>query len=151
MHMGKRLVIAAVALAAGIGILGCGDDDSSSDEKPQPTKAQFLKQADAVCASGNRQLESAGRTFFKPGVTEADFVEKKVAPIFTTMLGKLDALRPPEGDDAQIDRLIRAGRQGLDKLKADPDSIKAPPGSAKDPFRDFGKQGKKYGLRCGGG
>ncbi len=48
---------------------------------------------------------------------------EKVVPIFEKDLTeKLDALTPPKGDDARVDAILNAGRQGIDKLRADPEA-----------------------------
>src|SRR5215218_4762305 len=49
---------------------------------------------------------------------------------------------------------VRRGRAGegwgdRDRWQ-DPESIKAPPGSAKDPFLEFGNRARAYGISCGG-
>ena len=60
-----------------------------------------------------------------------------------TMAG-LQALPPPSGDEAQVQAIISAAQQGLDKLKADPSLITA---SGQDnPFAEANKLAKQYGL-----
>jgi len=81
-----------------------------------------VQRADAICAAANRKLDAAGKTF-TPGTTERKFVNEKVVSIFEKDLTeKLDALTPPKGDDARVDAILNAGRQGIDKLRADPEA-----------------------------
>ena len=98
-------------------------------------------------------MEAAGATYFtaNSGGTEKQFIETKVKPIVENeLIAKIDALPTPSGDEAKINAVLNALRRGLSTLSANPESIKAPTGSAKDPFRKAGEVAKAYGLRCGG-
>lgn len=134
---------ASLAFAA----VGCG-----GSEKNSPTKQEFVSQANSICQKAGHKLEAAGQSFFTGGgaqKTEADFVNQKVAPIFQhDLLDPIEALGAPKGDEDKVSAILDAGHQAIVKLKAHPLLIKAPPGSAKDPFRDLGRLATAYGLRC---
>ena len=149
-----RRGITALVLGLVLAAAGCGDDGAGGAEKVL-TKADLVRQSAAVCLDANRRLESAGRSFFTtPGAkppTEARFVTEKVIPIYRRyVLGKLRTLTPPQGDEKRYAAIIAAGETALDKLRRDPDLIKAPAESSKNPFRAFGQLAKAYGLLgCG--
>jgi hypothetical protein len=151
--MATRFIAIAVGFAIALAVAGCGGGRSSSAAQTQPTKAEFVRQAQRICTAAARKLEAAGATFFttNQGGTEKKFVETKVTPIVEKdLIAKIDALPTPSGDEAKINAVLDALRQGLTTLRANPESIKAPSGSAKDPFHKSGELSKAYGLRCGG-
>ena len=97
-----------------------------------------------------RQLGVRTGRKLSPEASEAEFVKRDVVPIFRDSLRRIAALRPPASDQPTVRGLLAAGHRGLARLEANPESLKAPPGSAKDPFREFGRRAEAYGLRCGG-
>lgn len=151
--MATRFIAVAVGLAAVLAVAGCGGGESSSAAQTLPTKAEFVQKAQRICTAAGRKLEAAGAAYFttNPGGTEKKFIETKVKPIIQNdLIAKIDALPAPSGDEAKINAILDALRQGLTTLSADPESIKAASGSAKDPFRKAGEAAKAYGLRCAG-
>ena len=149
--MSRWISTAAIVLALTPALAACGDDDEKTSTSSAPTKAQFIARTCAIEAAGNRKLEAAGQSF-QHGTSEKQFVDEKVLPIAqTSLVEPLDALTPPQGDEQQVDAIIAAARQALADLKADPESIRAPQGSAKDPFRRFQELAAAYGLRCPSG
>jgi hypothetical protein len=150
--MATRFIAIAVGFAAALAVAGCGGGTSSAETQTQPTKAEFVRKAQRICAAAGRKLETAGATYFTdPGATEKKFIETKVKPILEKdLIAKIDALPTPSGDEAKINAVLDALRQGLTTLRANPESIKAASGSAKDPLGKAGQLAKAYGLRCGG-
>jgi hypothetical protein len=144
----KLATIAALASVAGLGLIGCGGADAPATAVPRLGKAQFVAKASAICARTTRDLEAAGATL-SPGTSEATFVRRDVGPIFRSALRKLAALRPPAPDEAVVSEILDAAHRGLARLEANPASLKAPPGSRGDPFRDFARHAMAYGIRCG--
>ena len=147
------LSMASAATVASLAVAGCGGGQSSPAADTAPTKAEFVRKAQRICAAAGQKLEAAGATYFttNPGGTEKTFVETKVKPIVENdLIAKLDALPTPSGDEAKINAVLDALRGGLATLRANPESIKAPTGSARDPFQKSGKLARAYGLRCGG-
>jgi hypothetical protein len=151
--MATRFILIAVGFAAALVVAGCGGGKSTSAAQTLPTKAEFVRKAQRICTAAGRKLEAAGATYFtaNAGGTEKKFIETKVRPVIEKdLIAKIDALPAPSGDEAKINAVLDALRQGLTTLRANPKSIKAPTGSAKDPFRKAGEVAKAYGLRCGG-
>jgi len=145
----RTIGLAAICSASlAIATAGCGGSEEAS-----PTKQEFVSQANSICQKATHKLEAVGQSFFSGGngaqLTEADFVNQKVAPILERdLLDPIEALGAPKGDEDRVSAILNAGHQGLVKLKAHPLLIKAPQGSAKDPFRDLGRLATAYGLHC---
>jgi hypothetical protein len=139
-----------VLCAAPLVLAGCGGSSRAA-----PTKAEFLQKSSAICRDMGAKLETAGREFFGGAKgasrTEADFVKEKVDPILRAGLDSIEALGAPEGDESTITALLDAGRAGLAKVDDNPELIKADPGSAKDPLREFGRVTQAYGISCAAG
>jgi hypothetical protein len=144
----KLATIAALACFAGLGLIGCGGADAPATAVPRLSKAQFVAKASRICTRTTRDLEAAGGRL-SPATSEATFVRRDVGPIFRSALRKLTALRPPGADEAVVSEILDAARRGLARLDANPASLKAPPGSRRDPFREFARRAIGYGIRCG--
>lgn len=143
----QHTIIAALACVVSLGVTGCAGTDAPASTAPQLSKAQFVSKASAICARTTRDLEAAGGRL-SPGTSEATFVRRDVSPIFRTSVRKLAALRPPTGDEAVVNEILDAAHRGLARLEANPASLKAPAGSRRDPFREFGRRAVDYGIRC---
>src|SRR5262245_14359778 len=141
--------VLSLASVVALGLSACGADEPATTTVPRLTKAQYVARADAICTRTTHALEAAGGQV-SPGTTEAAFVERDVAPIFRKAVRSLAALRPPAGDEPAVRAIVQAGNHALARVEADPESLKAPPGSAQDPFREFGRRAAAYGIRCGG-
>ncbi len=145
MASGRRIAVTLCCLALAVAA-GCGGDKA-------PTKSAFVEQAGKICASAGQKLEAAGKSYFSshPGATEAQFVRARVVPIVTKdLIDPIDALTTPKGDEDEVDGILNAGRNALKKLEQNPELIRAPAGSPKDPFLQFGRRATQYGLKCGG-
>jgi hypothetical protein len=55
--------VLVIALMAAVPA-GCGSDDNSSSGDNAPTKAEFLKQGNAVCKKGNEAIDKQGKELF---------------------------------------------------------------------------------------
>jgi hypothetical protein len=143
----KLATIAALASVAGLGLIGCGGADAPATTVPRLSKAQFVAKASRICARTTRDLDAGGR--LSPATSEATFVRRDVGPIFRSALRELTALRPPGADEAVVSKILDAARRGLARIEANPASLKAPPGSRRDPFREFARRAMAYGIRCG--
>lgn len=146
--MSRRSLLTTIAVLALVSLGACGDDNSETKEAPRLTKAQVIAKASAICARTNKQLERAGQKL-APETTEAEFVRDSVAPIFGSAIDQMARLRPPADDEQNAQAIVDAGRRGLARLEADPESLKAAPGSVKHPFRELGRRARAYGVRCG--
>jgi hypothetical protein len=108
-----RLIMIVGLAASALLALGCGGGGEDSSSAPL-TKAQFIKQADRICAKSNRKRNAAAASFIKqlPGGSaeaEAQFdqgLKEVVAPSMNREAKELAALVAPEGDAAELSRMI---------------------------------------------
>jgi hypothetical protein len=142
MKRGFGVLLAVGVLSVGIG--ACDDDDETTTTTGTTgatgatgaggglTKTEFIDAADQICLEVNRQLQD---------VPERDFAEEG-APLIETTLTSLRALTPPPGDEEEVDEMITAGEEGLDRL--------AQPGvDEENVFDEFTKLAGDYGLEGG--
>lgn len=133
-------VLAVAALAFG----GCGGDD----EEASLTKAQFTKQANAICekSSDERVAEFRARASVK-GLSgdqqrEEAVVEAFIEP-FKEMIGELEDLAPPEGDEDEVEAIFDEMKQGVSDLESDPLVVFE---SEEKMFNNANKLATEYGL-----
>jgi hypothetical protein len=142
-----RLLIAMGMAATVFLAVGCGGSDS---ETSSLTKAQFIKQADQICADVAKKRQAAVNAFeadMPQGVkASAAYLDQNlkevVAPSLRREAERLEALPVPEGDEAKVqsivDRLLKAST-ALEKGGAE--------GIAKAGFPEFEQEAAAYGLK----
>lgn len=146
-------VLAAFVALAAI-VAGCGGDDS--DTSASLTKAQFVKQADAICKKGNDKIEAEFESFVKEnelGENEApskalqeEAIAEIVAPSVQEQVEEIDALGAPEGDEEQIEEMLTAFEEGAEELEENPSSLN----EGENPIAKGSKLARDYGLvTCG--
>lgn len=145
---GRKVTFAvlAVLLAAVVGF-GCGSDDGSESAL---TKAEFIKQADAICEQGNARIEAEAEEFGKEHESEQgteehqkQLVTEVVVPGIQAQAEKIADLGAPEGDEETIEEMIEAVEEGAAELEANP--LAGMEGKA--PLGDASKIARAYGLR----
>jgi hypothetical protein len=105
-----RHVFASVAaVVAVLALSACGGDSSPEQQINVPTetqasldKAQFIAQADSICAEANASIEqfaAAGQ-----GVTEAD----QIAQLRQGVVDQINELGPPSEDRTTVDQFLNA-------------------------------------------
>jgi hypothetical protein len=122
---------------------GCGDD------KEAPSKSEYVKRADAICAKGDRKLEREIRKAFptgRPNPKEiADFGREHAIPEVEGQLRQLRKLPAPEGDEDKTKAIFSEAGKALEKAKANPALL-----ASGDPFMKANKMARAYGLKaCG--
>jgi hypothetical protein len=150
-----RWIVGMLVLAVTIGSLisGCGDGDEASADV---TKAQFTKEAEAVCAERkegwaaaidayNKELAADDKLEFKEGRMRAEaLVKDSLLPILKTELEALEDLDVPEADEAKIDKMLQTRSRGVEELED-----KGVEALLKNPyFEAFEKEAKAYGFNC---
>jgi hypothetical protein len=147
--MGRGLAAAAaltlvVAVAAGC---GSSDDEGTS-------KADFVKQADAICAKGDKEIDSAGQKEFggakqepsKAAITK--FMKETAVPSVRRQVDAIKKLDPPKGDESEVKAITDAADAATAKIEANP--ILGTEEGPKDPFAKTDKLARAYGLKtCG--
>lgn len=114
-------LIAALALVAG----GCGSGGSSTTAV---TKAQFVKKVDALCEEREKERSakvSAIISKLKPSeklsnTQQTKMVETIIFPSYAKMIENVESLEAPAGDQAEINKIIKAMEKAQNKVEADP-------------------------------
>ena len=110
-----------VALLVGVALLalvavGCGssdDDTGSTESEATLTKAEFVKQANAICKAGNDEIEAAIEEDGEPK-NEAEgeeFIEETVLPAVANQVEEISELGYPEGKDGEEAEAIVASAE----------------------------------------
>jgi hypothetical protein len=100
---------------------GCGSSDSS-----QLTKAEFIKQANAVCKKGEAKRQASFTAKMRPGVLKKgnagreELILTAVLPPIVQMTDELDELEPPSSEAANADALVRSLEQEINTIEANP-------------------------------
>lgn len=139
-----------VAVGMSLALAACGGSDDSTTAL---TKAEFLKQGNAICEKGNQRIGKAAEEEFprsgaKPSQGELEgFVTQTVIPSVQRQLDQIGELTPPAADEEEVEAILSAAQSGLDKAKADPSLLtKEGPG----PFEKANELADEYGLTtCG--
>jgi hypothetical protein len=119
------------------------------------SKSEFKKQANAICAEGNQQIEPVAEQIFgnlskgqEPSPEQFAAYAAVAVPNIKQQVESVAALEPPKSLQAKVNKLIKTARAAVAKVEADP-SILAD--EKHDPFAATNKQAKKLGLKeCAG-
>jgi len=150
MRIYSTLLIAAALIGGGV-LAGCGSSSSDSSTTAI-SKQEFLKKGNAICAKGNKQLNSlANQTFTgkKPTQAQLDAYAKSAVPLIQSQVDGIKALGTPSGADSQVNAILDAAQKGIDTVKSDPSTLEA--SNKAGPFAQANKLASDYGLNaCGG-
>lgn len=155
----RKLLTAAVAAAALVMLVaGCGGGDETTDETSGETvtltKAEFIKQGDAICRDGNDASEKEAEEFaeendFDLEKASEEQLEEAVSEVLVSNLNRqveeLDALGAPEGDEDQVEEIIVSLEGVVGEIEDDP-SVVFQDAVLKEP----GELAQEYGFKvCG--
>lgn len=139
------LVLALFCAAIALTVAGCGGGD---DTTTSLTKAQFVKQANALCAKYNERMAADYTQYaeenFKgepsPALAE-EAVAKTTIPASEEELEDLRSLPVPGGEEKKVEALLERRQEALEKIEDEP-LFKV----AGDPFEEFNQPLTDYGL-----
>jgi hypothetical protein len=144
----KASTLIVPCLAVGLLIAGCGGGDDHL------TKAEYLKQGNAICKRGNDEIDAAAKQQFSDQLSKGqrpsdatlvNFTTDSVIPNVEDQIAQLRDLSPPKGDEDTVNAIYDAADEGLDKLKADP-SLAGQGPSGGGAFTEADKLARDYGL-----
>jgi len=122
------LVIAVFAAVLVAAIAGCGGSGDSSSESAGLTKAEFVKQANGICAKGEAQrteaMQKVSATFDPTeDVTQTkkgdELIEAGMA-VFEETTEELAELEPPQGEEEKFEELIETREKDAAKVAQNP-------------------------------
>jgi hypothetical protein len=104
----RRLIITSLAAAAAlIFALGCGSGGGEDTAVVQLNKAQFVKQAEPICAKLNEERSKAFGAAVNAGNEETVFAEV-IGPSLEREAEELEELGPPDGAKPMIVKIVKA-------------------------------------------
>jgi hypothetical protein len=121
----RPTILLAIAISIAIVALGCGGGSDQASTTSPPSKAEFVKQANAACERARAGLgkrvsdferQRAGRKP-EPG---ADMVHFIYLPTMEAQIFMIEELGVPRGEEKWIDALLDAERFGVDAVAVKP-------------------------------
>ena len=146
-NMRKLVALLAGVAAVAFLIAGCGSsDDSTTDSGSTVTKADFVKQGQAICAAGNKEIEEGFKEILpsgkKPSEDQiAEAMETVLIPSVKKQLGEIEEIGAPEGEDEAVDAFIAGAEGELEKGEEDPQSL-----ASESSFSKTSKEAAALGL-----
>lgn len=159
------MILALLCAALALAIAGCGGDDETSTTASSTTtaagatgtsggtpltKEEFIAQADAICAAGDKTIDAAGQALGQ-NPSQEEINQAITETVIPTISGEFDAieeLTPPEGDQDTIAELLASGRAAIAEIEENPDSAFA--AGQDSPFAEVNQMAQDYGLKdCG--
>jgi hypothetical protein len=146
----KRIIATLVGALAIALVVGCGGGDDSASL----TKDEFIEQADAICANGDKAITADFKDFAEEkGIKGApnkaqqeEAIAEVVAPAVQEQADGIRALAAPEGDEKQIEAMLAAVEEGVEDLEENPRQLT----EGKNPLAKGSKLARDYGLeKCG--
>jgi hypothetical protein len=133
--------VMAIALIAA----GCGSDNSTTDSTASLTKAEFVKQGNAICDAGNKEINAGFEETLpkgKPSKAELDeAMETVLIPSVTKQVEEIRALGAPEGEEEAVEDFLVGAEEELEKGEEEPASL-----ATEASFNKTSKEAKAIGL-----
>lgn len=128
-----RVLVAAMAVF-GVLLVGCGGGGGSESNESTGTltKAQFLKQASAICAKGTDEFGEGDVAFWKrhggPGKNSSQALTNELQltvllPIRKRELREIRALGTPKGDEKYVEKMLVAWEEGIKTGEEEPSRL----------------------------
>ncbi len=134
------LVLVAGLLAAAPGCGGGQNETTPAAVLSGLDRGAFVNRADRICVQGRKRLILTGNRYFGDLPAGQDpsnaalktFANREALPILTRQYQQLRGLRPPAGDQDEIDRILALAELGIRQLRSDPSLLNrgsgVPPG-----------------------
>jgi hypothetical protein len=149
----RRPIGAGIAALALAGTIVAGTAVSAFAEPL--SSGEFKKQANAICAEGNQQIDATAEQIFaglsegqEPTAEQLAAFAAVAIPNIEQQVDGVEALEAPKSLKAKVKKLVKSARAATAKIKADPSLLAD---EKHDPFAATNKQAKKLGLKeCAG-
>jgi hypothetical protein len=153
-----RLAARAGATLFLLGLLvagGCGGGGSEPVSTPGITKKQFVRRAFAICSRLSAEQQDQHYAFERSHgmkVGEPDQREREVLntvfvmPFVERKIDALRALPVPEGERAEVERILKSMEEGIRVSRAHPEWLAAPTQAHPQPFTETVELTDAYGL-----
>lgn len=143
-----RCAIAPLAVTAALGLAGCGGDDEDTI-----ALADWLTQADQICAEADEDLDQEIATFFadtqEPSPEQVEELATDIlVPSLQSQHDELSDLPEPDESADEVDETLDTLQAGIDELEADPSLAATPDGPPE--IAEATEMAKDLGLEdCG--
>jgi hypothetical protein len=159
--LSKRLIAVLAAFVALAAIAaGCGSSDDSTDTVAVDvtvTKAELIKQGDAICKQGDTEIEEGFERYAEendipknkePSKAQGvEIVETVIVPSIKTQAEMIRGLGLPEGDEDEIGAMLDSLDEGVEEGEKNPETLFE---ENSDPFGDANQKAEDYGFKvCG--
>jgi hypothetical protein len=154
--MAHRYIVplAAVCLASFSILAGCGSEDgdgaTAATDEALIAKSDFIQAANAACEERIKQMQAKIKKVYAKAAKKSrnagaeDLIEEVVAPGFEGEVNDLSSLDPPPGDEQEVEAVITAIQEMVDRTKSDLAE------NRKYPYRKTENVAAAYGLpACG--
>ena len=156
------IVLALLAVIAGLVIAGCGDDDSdepqtvtsgatgaTGEDGAVGSKAAFITAADEICEEADAELADEAQKQYPEGPPTGDdavrFAEEVVIPSLEEQHEGISALPVPEGEEDAVADILEKLQAGIDEIRQSPEDFVESPA-----LEDASAAAREFGLkRCG--
>lgn len=145
------LGLAATALFALLLLAGCGGGDSNASDAQPQTKAEFVKQAEAICRQDHKELKTELTALRKEAVAQGEspgvkqtgkIAEDLVLPSLQSQLEKLDELGLPQDAEAKVGAYLETLEGVIAEGEGDASTL-----IGSQPWQRLGKAAKALGLK----
>jgi hypothetical protein len=149
------VLLAGIVAVAAV-IAGCGSsDDSSTNSATALTKAEFVKQGDAICEKGSKQIEDEAESFADENDVDTEnptdeqqeeVVETVVGPALQTQADELGELGAPSGEEAKVTAMLEVLEEVAEEFESDPGVLLGSDGS--DPLDKANELADEFGFKA---
>ena len=156
MNKGPVALFAALLALIALVVAGCGSGSDTTESTASPTKAAFIKQADSICGTSEKQSNKEIEEFFEEeGVAknkepskeaQEQAIEEIAIPGVSGQLEEIRALGFPEGTDGEeAEAIVESAEGDVEEVEEEPSALFS--GST---FKQTNKEAREYGLKvCG--
>jgi hypothetical protein len=157
--LNRFIALFASLMVVALIAVGCGSsDDSTTDSTASLTKAEFVKQGNAICKEGNAQFDSEFEQLAEekdlkedqppPQAVLDEAAETILVPGISKQIEELRALGTPEGDEGEVEDLLTNAEEALEEAEEDPSVLTEDEDAG--PFVQVNQEVREYGLTvCG--
>jgi hypothetical protein len=155
-----RGTVAVLVAVLGIALVvaGCGGADSGAvaiTANPDLTKAELIKQGDAICEKTDKLQESGLKAYTQknPEAESNKAGQSKMViavglPPIQTEAEELAALGAPSGDEDKVAAIVEGIEGAVEKSEEDPASLLGGAQGAQNHFTAVGKLAAEYGFKA---
>jgi hypothetical protein len=153
--LSRRVCILLIGVLSVAVAAGCGGESTEGKSPSTLSRAQFRKQAKALCdARRQKSLTEAFAARAKaeqagdrpPQQIELEIMSRIVLPSVRKKLAEVRALGVPKGDRAEVDAILNATEKVISEAEAEPKRFLYEQVHFKHPFHHANELAKKYGI-----